>query len=120
MHRLFALLAFLALSWSHVAAIRCTPGATTIREPAEAATTHHHTASQAAAGESSSHSHRHEDPGRGECTMMLVCTFASVEPLRPAEIRSLPGVALHAERFVQQALAIVAWSVDPPPPRHHI
>ena len=52
--------------------------------------------------------------------MMLVCTFASVEPLRPAEIRSLPGVAFHAERFVQHVLAIVAWSVDPPPPRHHV
>ena len=28
--------------------------------------------------------------------MMLICTFASVEPLRPAEIRSLPAVAFRA------------------------
>ena len=52
--------------------------------------------------------------------MMLVCTFASVEPLRPAQIRSLPVVAFRADRFVQQGLAIVDRSVDPPPPRHHI
>ena len=52
--------------------------------------------------------------------MMLVCTFASVEPLRPAAIRSLPEVAFRADRLVQQALAIVAWSVGPPPPRRHI
>ena len=52
--------------------------------------------------------------------MMLVCTFASVEPLRPAEIRSLPAVAFRADRFVQQSLAVVDRSVDPPPPRHHI
>ena len=52
--------------------------------------------------------------------MMLICTFASVEPLRPAEIRSFPGVAFQAGPFVQQAPSIVASSVDPPPPRHHI
>ena len=119
MHRSVALLAFLALSWSHVAAIRCATGVSAMQEPADATVAHHHAASQPAVGESP-HSHRHEDTGRGECTMMLVCTLASVEALRPAAIRSLPGVALHAERFVQHVLAIVAWSVDPPPPRHHV
>lgn len=119
MSRLFALLALLALSWSHVAAIRCTTGGSMSQRPAETAMAHHHGASQHAGGESS-HSHRHEDPGQGECAMMLACAVTSGEPLRPAHVRSFPGVSVHAGPFVQQAPAIVATSVDPPPPRHDI
>ncbi len=119
MNRPIALLAFLALSWSHVAAIRCATGESMIQEPAEAPTAHHHGASHPTGGESS-HSHQHEDPERGECAMMLACAVTSGEPLRPADIRSFPGVAFQAGPFVQQAPSIVASSVDPPPPRHDI
>ena len=119
MQSLVALLAFLALSWSHVAAIACTTGGSMIQEPAETAMAHHHGASQPTGGESP-HSHQHQDPDHGECTMMLVCTLTSVEPLGPTKIRSLPAVAFRADRLVQQGLAIVDRSVDPPPPRHHI
>ena len=125
MHRLVALLAFLALSWSHVAAVRCATGGSMARGPAEAAMTHHeaaphdHPASHAAGGESS-HSHRQEDPGHGGCAMMLACAVTSGEPLRPADVRSFPGVAFHGGPFVQQTPAVVATSVDPPPPRHHV
>ena len=87
--------------------------------PAETAMAHHDGASQHSGGESH-HSHGHEDPERGECAMMLACAVTSSEPLRPADIRSFPGVAFQADPFVQQAPSIVASSVDPPPPRHDI
>ena len=119
MNRLFALLALLALSWSHVATIRCATGESAVQGPAETAMAHHHGASHPTGAESS-HSHQHEDPGRGECAMMLACAVTSGEPLRPALVRSFPGVAFQAGPFVQQAPSIVASSVDPPPPRHDI
>ncbi len=119
MQRPFALLAFLALSWSHVAAVRCATGGSTAQGPAEAPMAHHHEASHPT-GEKPSHSHPHEDPGHGECAMMLACAVTSGEPLRPADIRSFPGVAFRAGPFVQQVPAIVVSSVDPPPPRHDI
>ena len=119
MNRPIALLAFLALSWSHVAAIRCATNGSMIQEPAETPTAHHHETSHPTGGESSN-SHQHEDPERGECAMMLACAVTSGEPLRPADIRSFPGVAFQAGPFVQQAPSIVASSVDPPPPRHDI
>jgi len=119
MNRVCALLALLALSWSNVAAIRCATGGSMIQGPAEAAMAHHGGAPQHAGGESS-HSHRHEDPGQGECAMMLACAVTSGEPLRPADIRSFPGVAFRAGPFLQQVPALVASSVDPPPPRHDI
>lgn len=119
MHRLFALLAFLALSWSHVAAIHCATGRPMIQEPVATAMTHHGGASQHAGGESS-HSHQHEDPERGSCVMMLACTVTSGEPLRPADIRSFPGVAFQVGPLAQQTPSIVASSIDPPPPRHDI
>ena len=119
MQRPIALLAFLALSWFHVAAIRCATGGSMIQGPAETAMPHHDGASPHA-GRESSHSHQHEDPGRGEGARVLACAVTSGEPLRPADLRSFPGVAFQAGPFVQQALSIVASSVDPPPPRHDI
>lgn len=119
MNRVFALLALLALTWSHVAAIRCATDGSMIQGPAEAPMAHYHGASQHAGGESS-HSHRHEDPGQGECAMMLACAVTSGEPLRPAHVRPFPTVAFQAGLFVYQAPTIVATSVDPPPPRHDV
>ena len=119
MHRLFALLAFLALSWSHVAAIHCATGGSMFQGQAETAMAHHGGASHHAGGESS-HSHQHEDPERGECAMMLACAVTSGEPLPPADVRSFLGVAFQAGPFIQQTPSIVASSVDPPPPRHNI
>ena len=119
MQRLFALLAFLALSWSHVAAIRCATNGSMIQGPAETEMAHHHGASHPT-GEESSHSHQHEDPERGECAMMLACAVTSGEPLRPADIRSFPAVAFQPGPFVQQVPSVVASSIDPPPPRHDI
>ncbi|MCY4647108.1 MAG: hypothetical protein OXE73_09550 [Gammaproteobacteria bacterium] len=52
--------------------------------------------------------------------MMLVCAVTSGEPMRPADIRSFPGVAFQAGPFVQQVPSFIASSVDPPPPRHDI
>ena len=40
--------------------------------------------------------------------------------VKQADLDEGPGVALQSGPFVQQSLAIVAWSVDPPPPHHHI
>ena len=119
MRRPIALLAFLALSWSHVAASRCATGGSILQEPTEAPTAHHHETSHPTGGESS-HTHQHEDPERGECAMMLACAVTSGEPLRPADIRSFPGVAVHAGPFVQQVPSIVASSVDPPAASHDI
>ena len=123
-HRFLALLAFLTLSWSQVAASRCAAGVSPIPRPADTGVAHseaalHHHPAQPTSGKLS-HSHHHEDLERGECTMMLACTFASVESLRPAEIRSFPAAAFHADRFVRRSVAIVDRSVDPPPPRHRI
>ena len=53
MNRVFALLALLALSWSHVAAIPCPTGQSTVQGPAEAPMAHSHGASQHTGGESS-------------------------------------------------------------------
>ena len=94
-------LAFLALSWSHVAAISCATGGSMNQEPSESTMAHHDGASHPA-GEESSHSNRHEDPERGECTMMLACAVTSGEPLGPAVIRSFPGVAFQAGPFIQR------------------
>lgn len=118
MRRLFALLSFVAISWSHVAAIRCATGGSMIQGPAETAMAHHDRASQHA-GEAPSHSHRHDDRGGGECAMMLACAVTSGEPLRPADIRSFPGVGFQAGPFFHHAPSVVASSVDPPPPRHY-
>ena len=117
MHRSLALLAVLALSWSHAAAVRCAMGVTAPSEPT--AGTHHEAASNGWDGESS-RSDRHGDTERGECEMMLACAVPPVAPSRPADISLVPAAAFQTDRFVQEVHAIAVRSVDPPPPRQRV
>ena len=117
MHRSFALLAVLALSWSHVAAVRC---AMSVAAPSEPAVDAHHEAASHAWDGGSSRSDRHGDTERGECETMLACAATPVAPLRPADISLVPAVAFQTDRFVQEVHATAVRSVDPPPPRQHV
>lgn len=150
MSRPVAFVAFLALSWSHVAGLRCDMGsdgtamasghgghstaeASSIPDRAtalhQAATRHArspaaaddaHTRRGATAADTGS---PHPTPDHGAthgCLMIMACSIASPRPAHPAPMIRIPTVLVQAD-FPTPPIPVAAdLAVETPPPRHTV
>lgn len=126
MHRSLALVAFLALSWSHLAGLRCDMGvgALAMGEGRADATgdagtpSHGHHPNPTAATLPTPHPTDHgSDHG---CLMIMACGFASVRQARPATMIRIPAVFFTAA-FPTPPIPVAAdLAVETPPPRHTV
>ena len=121
MSRPVALVAFLALSWSHVAGLRCDMGASALAmdephadasgDPATPSHGHH----AARPDEGVPHPPGHD--GDHGCLMIMACSVASPRPARPAAMVRVPTVLVRAA-FPAPPLPVAAdLAVETPPPR---
>ncbi|MDE2877168.1 MAG: hypothetical protein OXQ93_17135 [Gemmatimonadota bacterium] len=149
MSRPVAFVAFLALSWSHVAGLRCDMGevgvgmasghgghsavkASPVQGPGahqEAAT--HHPQSRAAADDARMrHGVTAADTGSPPpapdhgpphgCLMIMACSIASLRPAHPAAMIRIPTVLVRAA-FPAPPIPVAAdLAVETPPPRHTV
>ena len=149
MNRSVAFVAFLALSWSHVAGLRCDMGSGGIAmaaghgshsaaeaspvldptAPHQAATHHPHSPAAAddahtrrgtaGADRGSSHPTPHHRAPHG-CLMIMACSIASPRPAHPAAMIRVPTVLVRAA-FPAPPIPVAAdLAVETPPPRHTV
>lgn len=135
MHRSVALVAFLALSWSQLVALRCDMGEDTAAAAADVpapashsatgADAHHHAATPrshhaAPAGDAPAAPHPTSHGAPHGCLMIMACGVASPRPARPAAMIRIPAVLVRAA-FPAPPVAVAAEpAVETPPPRHTV
>ena len=116
MSRSVAFVAFLALSWSHVAGLRCDMGAT--EQTAMAGSSHAHAPAHSDATPTSPHPASHGAPHG--CLMIMACSIASPRPAHPAAMIRIPAVLVQAD-FPTPPIPVAAdLAVETPPPRHTV
>lgn len=118
MSRSVAFVAFLAISWSHVAGLRCDMGASAIAMDAghmDASASHgHHPAPAPSTPHPADHGSDHG------CLMIMACSIASPRPARPAAMLRIPTVLVQAA-FPAPAIPVAAdLAVETPPPRRTV
>ena len=136
MHRSAAFVAFLALSWSQLVALRCDMGAgpsttgTHVSTPASQAPAGHamtgtddhnppHHPATASTPAAPTPATPHHAPSHG-CLMIMACSIASVRQARPAAMIRIPTVFVRAA-FLAQPIPVAAdLAVETPPPRHTV
>ena len=150
MSRPVAFVAFLALSWSHVAGLRCDMGpggtamaaghgghpaaeASPVPDPATAprqATTHHphppaaaddaHTRRGATAADTGGPHPTPHHRAPHGCLMIMACSIASPRPAHPAAMIRIPTVLVRAD-FPTPPIPVAAdLAVETPPPRRTV
>ena len=131
MSRSVAFVAFLALSWSHVAGLRCDMGATEQTAlagsahaaahpptPHQSAPSHAHGPTHADGTPTSPHPQSHGAPHG--CLMIMACSIASPRPAHPAAMIRIPAVLVRAD-FPTPPIPVAAdLAVETPPPRHTV
>ncbi len=116
MHRSVAFVAFLALSWSQLVALRCDMGEGMVMAKA-GADAHHHPAPTADIPPTP---HPPNHGGSHTCLMIMACGFASVRQARTTAMIRLPAVFFTAA-FPTQPIPVAAdLAVETPPPRHTV
>ncbi|MCY4397728.1 MAG: hypothetical protein OXE96_00060 [Gemmatimonadetes bacterium] len=126
MRRPVALLAFLALSWSQLAALRCDMGAGghagTHHEAMSAETAHHAPtpAHHAPAGQTASVPAEAGHGGDHGCLMVLACGTASIRGTRPVAMIREPALFVRATFLPRPVPAAADLAVETPPPRHSV
>ena len=121
MSRPVALVAFLALSWSHAAGLRCDMGAGALAmdethadasaEPATPSHSHH----AARPGDGPPHPPDH-DGGHG-CLMIMACSVASPRPAQAVTMVRVPTVLVRAAFPAPPHPVAADLAVETPPPR---
>ena len=119
MHRSVAFVAFLALSWSQLIALRCEMGTDGSTTAAHASTPANHAPAEHAPTGADAHDPPHHAPSHG-CLMIMACSIASVRQARPAAMIRIPTVFVRAA-FLAQPIPVAAdLAVETPPPRHTV
>ena len=118
MSRSVAFVAFLALSWSHVAGLRCDMGAAShAHSPAPAHETH---SGHAAAEDTPTTPPAPDHGGSHGCLMLMACSIASPRPAHPAAMIRIPTVLVRTA-FPAPPIPVAAdLAVETPPPRHPV
>ena len=124
MRRPVAFLAFLALSWSQLVALRCDMGAGghagTHHEAmsAELAAAHHTPAAAAPVPQEAGHGGGHG--ANHGCLMILACGTASIRATRSVAMIRMPALFVRAEFLPSPIPAAADLAVETPPPRHSV
>lgn len=118
MSRSVAFVAFLAISWSQVAGLRCEMGTGAVAMSAghmDASASHgHHTAPTPPTDHPADHGADHG------CLMIMACSIASPRPARPSAMLRIPTVLVQAT-FPAPPIPVAAdLAVETPPPRHTV
>ena len=118
MSRSIAFVAFLAISWSHVAGLRCEMGTGAVamdagHAAASASHGHHPTPTP-----STPHPADH-DSNHG-CLMIMACSIASPRPARPAAMLRIPTVLVQAAFPTPPTPVAADLAVETPPPRRTV
>ena len=109
MRRPVAFLAFLALSWSQLVALRCDMGA-----GGHAGTHHEAMSAEQEAGHGGGHGGNHG------CLMILACGTASIRATRSVAMIRMPALFVRAEFLPSPIPAAADLAVETPPPRHSV
>ena len=117
MCRPVAFLAFMALSWSQLVALRCDMGAGGHAGTHQAAMSAEPPADQAAPVPPEA------GPGGGPggnygCLMILACGTASIRPTRSVAMIRIPALFVRAEFIPNPVPTAADLAVETPPPRH--
>ena len=137
MRRPVAFLAFLALSWSQLVALRCDMGAgghagthhqamSAELAAARPASGHHaSTPAHQAPADEDAHVPRGAGHGGGQganhgCLMILACGTASIRATRSVAMIRVPALFVRAEFLANPIPAAADLAVETPPPRHSV
>ena len=135
MRRPVAFLAFMALSWSQLVALRCDmaagghagahheamsaePAATQPASGHHAPIPAHHAPADQAAPVPTEAGHGGGPGGNHGCLMILACGTASIRPARSAAMVRIPAVFVRAAFIRNPVPAAADLAVETPPPRH--
>ncbi|MXX54497.1 MAG: hypothetical protein F4205_06120 [Gemmatimonadetes bacterium] len=120
MRRTVALIAFVAISWSQLVALRCDMGT-------DAPDGGHHATAAPPPGPHDAHHPpdgspmtphgQHHGDSEG-CLMIPACGASSVRPARAVAVMRLPAVFEGAGSYFSTIPVAADLAVEPPPPRH--
>lgn len=123
MIRPVAFFAFLALSWSHVAGLRCDMGASAApvdEGQSGAVASHGHHTTPATEAPPTHHPATTGHDGSHGCLMIMACSVASPRPARTDAMIRIPAVIVRAAFPAPPILVATDLAVETPPPRHTV
>ena len=133
MRRPVAFLAFMALSWSQLVALRCDMAAgghagahheAMSAEPAAAQpASGHHASTPTHRMQADEAAHVPQEAGHGGnhgCLMILACGTASIRATRSVAMIRVPALFVRAEFLANPVPAAADLAVETPPPRHSV
>ena len=120
MHRIVALIALVASSWSQLVALRCDMGTHAPGSSDHATATPPsgpHDAHHPPDGSPTTPHGQHHGDSEG-CLMILACGASSVRPARAVAMMRIPPVFEGAGSYFNTIPVAADLAVEPPPPRH--